>query len=220
MNSATRDPDLTLAVIAGTHLVVRVPAQATPIAPLDLSAIDVSGLKGATIPLSVGFRRDALTLRTACVTAPSQGFVPGVEGLVLERATAIATATIGGVLHVTTKDPEVVDRRFEQRFEGTVQREPEALSLQGRHWMGFAGSARDAVVCTIVCTEPSSLSSCRGLVEGARAEGAWMEAPPPSMVVRGIFYGAAHPGVAGAIGGAVLLFSTALVIARRPRPRP
>jgi hypothetical protein len=71
----------------------------------------------------------------------------------------------------------------------------------------------------VLCTEREGGGRCAPLVEAARAEGAWLAAPPPSSWVRAILAGAEHPRAASLMLGAAAIAAAALVIARRPRPR-
>jgi hypothetical protein len=100
-----------------------------------------------------------------------------------------------------------------------VRRGDASLAVEGRHVLGFAGGAHDAVACSVVCLTEGAQGGCTPLVEASGAEGAWVAAPPPSLLVRGILAAAEAPGWAGGIGGAVAIAIAAVVIARRPRPR-
>jgi hypothetical protein len=207
-------------VVGGAGLRLALPEGASPEPPGELPAIDVANLPGASVPLRLGFRSGALTLRATCATAPSRGWAPGVEELVLARATAIARGALGGeVERLTAGEVERSGPRFEQRFEGALRRDGEAFAARGRHWLGFAGEARAGVLCTVACVEPERSSACGALVDAAVTEGAWIEAPPPSALVRAILLAAEHPPATAAIAGALLFAAAALVIARRPRPR-
>lgn len=199
---------------------VAVPADAVAEPADALPAIDVSQLPGASVPVRAGFRGSAATLRVVCATAPSRGWAPGVEGIVMARASQIARGALGGeVTRFEATDTAAAATRFEQRFHAGVKRGDEALAAEGRHVLGFAGESRQAVVCSVVCAEPEGRGSCAALVEAAAPIGAWVEAPPPSLLVRGILLASAQPAVAIGIVGAATILLAALVIARRPRPR-
>ena len=92
----------------------------------------------------------------------------------------------------------------------------------GRHILGFAGEARDAVLCSLVCVEPAGAepSACSELVLAATPEGAFSEAPPPSALVRLVLLTAARPLEAGIVVALTAALIVVLVLARRPRPRP
>jgi hypothetical protein len=189
--------------------------------PLDaLPAIDVSQLPGASVPVRAGFRGATEALRVVCATAPSRGWAPGVEAIVMARASQIARGALGGeVTRFDAKDTAAVATRFVQRFSARVKRGGEALAAEGRHVLGFAGEARQAVVCSVVCAAPEGRGRCAALVEAAAPLGAWVEAPPPSLLVRGILLAAERPHAAVGAVGAAMIALAAIVIARRPRPR-
>ena len=120
-----------------------------------------------------------------------------------------------------------VGQRFEQRFEATAALPGDArISARGRHMLGFAGEAKGAVLCTVVCVEPAAppgsaaTGHCAALVDAVAHEGAFTEAPPPSLLIRAILLAAERPEAALSIAAAVLLALVATVLARRPRPRP
>lgn len=205
---------------AGASLRLQLPAGAVAEPSEALPAVDVANLPGATVPVRAGYTGAGLSVRVVCATAPSRGWAPGVEGIVMARASQIAQGALGGaVTRFAAEDTAAVGPRFEQRFTADVQRGGATLAVAGRHVLGFAGEARAAVVCSVVCAEAEGHAACGGLVAAATPEGAWTEAPPPSLLVRGILLAAEAPGAAAAIVGAVLVGAAALVIARRPRPR-
>lgn len=185
-----------------------------------LPAVNLGGLPGVAVALRVGHRGPDATLRVLCATGPSRGFAPGVEGLLLGRASQIARVAVASeVTRFDAAEAIVVGPRVEQRFSARARTQEGPVDVEGRHLFGFAGGARDAVLCTVLCTEREGSGRCAPLVEAARAEGAWLAAPPPSLWVRGILEGAAHPQAAMTMMGAATIAAAALVIARRPRPR-
>ncbi|MFT3774276.1 MAG: hypothetical protein QM820_53620 [Minicystis sp.] len=199
---------------------VRVPEGALAEAAEALPAIDVSNLPGAAVPVKAGFHAAEATVRVVCATAPSRGWAPGIEEIVMGRVSQIARGALGGeVTRFEATETAAIATRFEQRFEARVQRGGEALAAVGRHVLGFTGEKRDAAVCSVVCLEKEGGGRCAGLVNAAQAEGAWVAAPPPSFLVRGILLTAERPAVAVGIVGAATIALAALVIARRPRPR-
>lgn len=209
------------AIANGAILRLRVPEGASPEPEGALPAIDVSNLPGAVVRVRVGFGDARTQVRAVCATAPSRGWAPGVEQIVTARASQIARAAIGGeVTRFDASDTLAVGPRFEQRFEADVKRGGGDVRAMGKHVIGFSGEARDAIACSVVCTEAEGERACEALVEGATSEGAWVEAPPASLVVRGIFLAADRPMEAMSIAGALALATAALVIAKRPRPRP
>lgn len=218
----------TIPVAHGASLHIAMPDGAIAEAPSALPAIDVSTLPGATVPVRVGFSAGEMSVRAVCATAPSRGWAPGVEQIVMGRASQIARGAIGGeIARFDATDTLAVGARFEQRFEAEVKRDGASASASasasarviGKHVLGFAGESRDAIVCSVVCVEPVGARACGGMIDGARAEGAWVEAPAASVVVRGILLAAERPVEATAGVGVVAMMMAAVVIARRPRPR-
>ncbi|MFO0760792.1 MAG: hypothetical protein U0359_30225 [Byssovorax sp.] len=208
----TAEASLHLAVPDGA---IEEPEAAQPV-------IDVSRLPGAAIALRRGFQaKEGISMRALCVTAPSDRWAPGVEDLVLERATGLLRGALGG--EVTRLDLGAIDRsspRFEQRFEGAVTRSGVPFAFQGRHLLGFTGERRTAVLCSVVCAEPGEKAvACTGLVAQQEAEGAWTSAPPPSLAIQAILFTAARPEVALGVAAALAFGVIALVLWRRPRPR-
>ncbi len=182
-----------------------------------LPDLDVSAVPGARVTARVGFvLPDGPVLRGACVRAPSDRWAPGVEELVLGRATGVAQALVAP--DVSRWEPgaiEAAGRRFEERIHG----EAPGARVELRHILGFVGPDRDAALCTLACRESLAGDRCAPLLDAAAAEGAFVEAPPPSLMVRAIFAAAEHPYEAAALAGALAIGATALVLWKRPRPR-
>ena len=208
-------------LVAGASLLIRPPEGAAREADDALPAVDVSNLPGAWIAARRGYRSDALVLRAVCAAAPASGWASGVEEIVLARATQLARGALGGELtRFTAGESAAVGPRFEQSFAGAVRRGDEVLAVQGRHWLGFAGDdPRDAILCTLACTEPEPAHACEGLLAAAAPMGTWVDAPPPNLVARGLLLAAAQPHEAVGLLIMASLAVAALVIARRPRPR-
>jgi hypothetical protein len=211
----------TIALPSSASITLKLPEGAAREAESALPRIEVGNLPGAWIAAREGWTRGPLALRAICAAAPPNGWAPGVEDLVLARATQIAHGALGGVVTrfeaaaITTEGP-----RFVQGFTGAVDREGTTLAVRGKHVLGFAGEPRVAILCTIGCAEPASDHACETLVTAASASGTWREAPPPNALVRSILLAADRPHAALAIAGAGALALAALVIAKRPRPRP
>jgi hypothetical protein len=208
-------------IAGGASLRLHLPAGAAPMPAGDLPRVDVANLPGASVPVRTGYRSGGIELYAFCATAPSSGWAPGVEELVLGRATGIARVALRGeVERLEVGDATPAGKAaFEQRFQGSVKRGGDALRVEGKHLLGFAGASRDGVLCTAVCIEPAAEKACAGIVAGVAAEGAWVGAPPPSVVVRGILAAAERPYAAAGVSGAIVILAIAIVLARRPRPR-
>ena len=77
----------------------------------------------------LGYEAGAVTIRAACLAAPANGWAPGVEEIVLGRATQLAREALGEVSAFTVGDPVAAGTGFEQRFDGA------------RPWHGLSGAA-------------------------------------------------------------------------------
>jgi hypothetical protein len=216
----------TLPVTPEVHLRIALPAGAADEAEGALPKVDLASVPGATITLRRGFTgADGIRTRVLCVLAPSDRWAPGVEELVLGRASALAAGVLGGQIERFEGGAIVpLGPRFEQRFEGVAML-PDAghLGAVGRHMLGFVGAARDVVLCSLLCVEPSPPGAqavrCGPLVDASTIEGAFTEMPPPSPIVRAILLAAERPREALVAGGLLALASVAWILARRPRPR-
>jgi len=212
--------NVVVAVLAGVSLALEVPAGAVREPDDALPVIELPGLPGAWTAARLGYRSGPLTLRTACLAAPASGWAPGVEEIVLGRASQLARGALDG--EVTRFDVGQAARsgpRFEQRFVGTLRRGKDVFSVHGRHWLGFAGDPRAAIACTEVCTEPVAGHACEALVSAADAQGAWLDAPPPGLVASAVLLSAHHPREAAGVLAAASIAAVALLLWRRPRPR-
>ena len=180
-----------------------------------IRAPSVLPVPGAAVVLSAAWLRGPTRFEVACARAPTRIWVPGLEGVVLDAASAtVRRVTELSTLAVTPLGPEGGLER--QSFSG----QSSDRSAVGRHLLGFLGEARDVVVCTAVCT--TSLASrasagCDAWLESLRVEAAFVNAPAPGWLVRRGFEAAEHPRVAAAGVAAIGLLLCALLLARRPR---
>ncbi|KYF74067.1 hypothetical protein BE11_01920 [Sorangium cellulosum] len=208
-------------VVPGVALRLSLPAGARDTPAEALPAIDVSAIAGAKVTLRRGVDADGLSLRAVCATAPSRQWVTGLEELVLDRATGLVRGALGVAIERWEAGPIRADaRRFEQAFEGAGKAGERATAIRGRHMLGFAGSERDAVLCSVVCLEPAQGARCGELLGATGIEGALVEAPEPGTLVRAIFVAAEHPAAAAATMAVLAGAGVAVLLARRPRPRP
>ncbi len=211
---------------AGAALELQVPPAAAREPEDALPTVDLSNLPGARVLARRGYADGAATLRVVCAAAPAAGWAPGVEEIVLGRASQLAREALGRDAHGGDVPRFVVGERtevapgFEQRFEGVVRRSDAILAVRGRHWLGFAGAPRDALLCTAACTEPQPGRICDALISGTVPVGRWLDAPPPNALARGLMFAAASPWEALAIVAVVSIAIAARIVARRPRPRP
>ena len=187
-----------------------------------MPVVDAPPIPGAAVLLRRGAAAEGdVEVVAVCAGAPSARWAPGVEELVLARAGAIAQGALRGEIDrfdagaVAASGP-----RFEQPFEGAVHRGATPLAFRGRHLLGFTSASREAVLCSVLCTEPPSPSSrCAPVIDSVAATGTWTSAPPPSLAIRAILGTAERPAAALGIAAALGLVIVAVIFARRPRPR-
>ncbi len=187
-----------------------------------LPVVDAPPIPGAAVLLRRGVAAEGgVEVVAVCAGAPSDRWAPGVEELVLARATAIAQGALRGEIDrfdagaIAASGP-----RFEQPFEGSVHRGEAKLAFRGRHLLGFTSASREAVLCSVLCTEPPAASPrCAPVIESLAATGSWTSAPPPSLAVRAILGAAERPAAAMGIAAVLGLVIVAAIFARRPRPR-
>lgn len=187
-----------------------------------LPVVDAPPIPGAAVLLRRGVAIEGgVEVVAVCAGAPSDRWAPGVEELVLGRATAIAQGALRGEIdRFDAAAITAVGPRFEQPFAGSVHRGALALAFRGRHLLGFTSASREAVLCSVLCTEPPTASSrCAPVIESLTATGSWTSAPPPSLAVRAILGAAERPAAALGIAAALGFLIVAVVFARRPRPR-
>jgi hypothetical protein len=187
-----------------------------------LPRVDVPPVPGAALALRRGVSTaDGLELVAVCARAPSDRWAPGVEELVLGRATAIAQGALRGA--IDRFDAQAIAAsgpRFEQPFEGALHRDAAPFTFRGRHLLGFASASREAVLCSVICAEPPSPTPrCAPAIASVAATGAWTSAPPPSLAVRALLGAAERPAFALGVTGALGLAIVIAIFARRPRPR-
>ena len=179
-------------------------------------------IPGAAIALRRGIAADGgLELVAICARAPSDRWAPGVEELVLGRATGIARGALHGEIDRFDAAAIVASGpRFEQPFEGALHRGAAPLAFRGRHLLGFTDKARQAVLCSVICTEPPAATSrCAPVIARLEATGSWTGAPPPSLAIRAILGTAERPAIALGIASALGLAIVVAIFAKRPRPR-
>ncbi len=187
-----------------------------------MPGVDVPPIAGASIALRRGIAADGgVELVAVCARAPSDRWAPGVEELVLARATGIARGALQGEIDRFDAAAIVASGpRFEQPFEGALHRGAVPLAFRGRHLLGFTNQAREAVICSVICTEPSGMTSlCAPVMASLEATGSWTSAPPPSLAIRAILGAAERPAIALGIGATLGLVLVVAIFARRPRPR-
>lgn len=183
-------------------------------------SLDLGGLPGARITAQGAWTGAGdVQLRGACIRAPSDRWAPGVEDLVLARATDLARGQLGLEVEAWFGGPIERDGpRFTQRLEGSGRRAGAPFAALGKHVLGFVGDRRDATACSVVCVEPAGGRRCRELVDSVEAVGSFVDAPPPSPWVRLVLASAEHPTAALVAAAALSLAVVGALLATRPRP--
>lgn len=177
---------------------------------------DVGRLPGARIEgFAVARSRDGLVVQIGCARAPSDRWVPGLEGVVMERATPLALAPLA-------LRPSPLQRGVAPRIEGATTVEAWTGEVAGgrmglAHVLAFAADDRDAIVCSGLCLEPASGARCDAILATLTLEGALGPPPPPGAFARGVLWSAEHPVAAAAGLGMLSAAVVALLLARRPR---
>ena len=219
------------AVGPGLQLRLALPDAARDTPAERLPAVDLSAIAGAQLTLRRGVEAGGLELRAICATAPSSRWAPGIEELVLDRASGLARATLGGgdarIERWEAGSIRAVGGHVEQPIEGERQ-SPSGVevaaggdtvtsSIRGRHVLGFAGEEHAVVLCTVICLEPGPPARCGALVDATSVEGTFVAAPEPSLLIRAILLAAEQPYPMAAAFALAASASIALLLARRPR---
>lgn len=202
---------ITAAVAPGVTLRLATPEGAREEAEGALPAIDVSAVPGARVVLRRGVVSPDATVRAACVVAPSDRWAPGVEELVLGRATGLAIAGLGAA--VDRWEPSSIAAsggRFEQRVTGRAGDREVAII---RHTLGFVGPGHDVLLCSVGC----SGAACGEVLSATEVAGPLVGPPPPSVLVRAALLAAERPYEAGAALAVACGALVAVIVARRPK---
>lgn len=204
-----------LALGDGAALAVEASTLAREESAAELPPLELAGIAGVTLVARRGFTDGQETLRVACLRAPSDRWAPGLEGLVLDRASALAKQTVPTIDRWSASSVTPLAGRFEQTLEGRGDHAHGAI----HHVLGFVGPEHDAVLCTTTCVGDES-GSCVARVQATRALGAFVPPPAPSVWVRAILAAASRPHEAAGLGVALVVMAVGVVLWRRPRPRP
>lgn len=187
------------------------PEGARALDPASLPKLDVSRLPGAELLGRLAFEAPSARAGGGCARGSSGRFVPGIEGVLFEKATWFA-------LQGAELAPDALELRANETSGGVTRQ-----SLRGRrgddavaieHLLAFAGPDSDVVLCSTVCVGDAAICEVASRIE---LEGASSPPPTPGLFVRGALAAVEHPYEA-ALGlglGAALL--VALVLAKRPR---
>ncbi|NUP10899.1 MAG: hypothetical protein HOW73_33050 [Polyangiaceae bacterium] len=201
-------PDL---LYAADGYVVRVVVPTSTRSSPPLESVDVSRLPGARIVALARFDADGVVAFGGCARGPSGKFAPGLEGVLFDRATALALKTLEVAPSNLTVERDVAhERSFERR--ATAASDKGAVVVH--QLLTFDGPERDLVLCTVACAG----RGCEAAE--VRAEGTLPTPPAPNIVLRAFFYTAEHPFPVLGGGAALCLLLVAVILWRRPYPRP
>lgn len=192
---------------ADSHrIVVRVPGAAIE----RTAAPDVSKLAGAKVVAWLE-REDAGSHSVAgCIRGPSGRFAPGLEDVLFERATWMAQGSLGvQPRELATTSQHATATGFDQLKTGKTDRGRFVVS----HAITFDGEASDLLLCSVACE-----GACDGVT--LSVEGDPPAVPPPSVLIRSFLWAAERPRFSLGALGALVLLVTAVILWRRPRPRP
>lgn len=211
-------PDGDLVVGAGPGVTARVPLRGwTARAPLPPPPA-VERLPGARMEGFAVADAGPLVLQLGCARAPSDRWVPGLETVVLERATSLAFGPLGlrpGPLE-RRDPPAIAGATAVARLAGDAGG---GRRLDVAHVLAFAGEDADAVACSALCLAPGGDDRCAEVVGGLALVGGLVPAPPPGPFARAVSWSAEHPPFAAAIAAVLGVAIVAALLARRP-PRP
>ena len=202
-----------LAAGDGFAVTLGLPALAVERAPETLPRPDVSRLPGAALLSVRGWDTAETIVRAGCVGGPSSRYAPGIEDVLFEKATWM-TLTRAGLHPEQLGQTAAVDtdRTFQRTLEGVEG----GASVRIEHALAFDGPDRSVLFCSALCRgEASACKEVTLVIEGASAP-----PPRPSLVVRSALLAAEMPMVFFAGAAALVVAAVALILWRRPYPRP
>ncbi|MBN4059197.1 hypothetical protein JYT22_00935 [Endomicrobium sp. AH-315-J14] len=146
------------------------PASATEREPV---AVDLSSVPGARLVAAHAWTLDqsGSVYQLNCVAASSAPWVTGLEGAVLDGATALMRKA-AGLDYAMAGPVETNGHAFERAFSGSDS----GRHALGRHWLGFTEGGAELVLCSGVCLG-SSEAICQEHGSGFLIDG--QVSPPP-----------------------------------------
>lgn len=190
---------------------VRAHVPAMPSVPVATDAVDVSRLPGARIVAMQRWESSDSVAMAGCARGPSARFAPGLEGILFERARSAGL----GAMKLAPRDLSLVsedapDRAYRRVFTGSTDRGDVRIT----ELLTFTGEDKDLLLCLAICEGKGCSES------DVTIEGELVEPPRPDLFVRSFFYAAEHPAPVLGTAAFVMAALTALVLWRRPYPRP
>lgn len=198
----------------GFKLTLEIPSSARELGSEELPRPDVSRLPGASVVALRGWDGEAV-LRAGCVRGPSSRFAPGIEEVLFEKATWLTLTRVGiepSALQLTRAKND--ERQFERVLHG--RQGDDTIRLQ--HLIVFAGEDRDVILCTTLCR--GAPAACEAGVGALAVEGVSAPLPRPSLLARSALWAASDPTTALAVAAGAAALLLAVVLWRRPYPRP
>lgn len=179
--------------------------------------IDVSKLPGARVVGRLHGADEGATIDAGCVRAPSDRFVPGIESVLFERATALALRTSSAMdaRLVVTDEREIEPGLVLSQRSGPSGERTVTL----RHLLTFVGKDRDALLCSVSCVESEGQKACAAAVGSFAIEGPHMGPPEPGWLARSLFWSVDHAEIAAGVGAMAVLLGVIWILWRRPRGR-
>jgi hypothetical protein len=175
-------------VVVGVVLRTSIPATATPLTPRDIASI-----RGVTLEHAASFTwGDAERADIACASASDAWWVGGLEGAVLDAASALVRSQLD-LAAITPRAIERDGHGYRQSYR--------AEAIRGAHVLGFHDGR--VLLCTVSSTTEIDVA-LQG-ASSAEPEGAL------SVALR-------HPSACIALGSALVLLAAAWILRRRPRP--
>ncbi len=204
---------LALSAGDGFTITLGVPAGAVELPAAELPRPDVSRLPGAVLLSVRGWNAPGSIVRAGCVGGPSSRYAPGIEEVLFEKATWM-TLTRAGLQpeRLGQTAAHDTDRTFQRTLEGTDA----GAAVRLEHALAFDGPDRTVLFCSALCR--GDASACAAVT----LDIAGTSAPPPrpSLVVKSALLAAEMPMVFFGAAAATFVAVVALILWRRPYPRP
>ena len=185
--------------VEGLELAIPLPAEARSSVATE---VDLGVAPGLSLAEAEAWRWPGSEAQVTCVVASAWFWTPGLEGPVLDAASAISRKTLA----LPTLHPEAIrpGPPFEQNYSSD--------DTKGRHWLGFHGD--DVVVCSLTCRG----DACASLRDGAQMTSD--EPPEPGAILSAATSLAARPRSTALAVSLLVVGVAAIVLWRRPRPEP
>jgi hypothetical protein len=191
----------------GVRVALALPEGAREVQP---PAMDLSAVPGAEVSVARAFAAGSLSVYVGCARAPSWLWAEGLETPILAAANAFVKKNLG------LESLEIAKAEKAGHVEQTFSGRNASGAALGKHILGTVGD--ELTLCSIVCTAPDD--DCAAVMRGSATTGRFEPPPAPGIFAQAIGYGMTHPYTALTVLGALFVACTALILWRRPRPRP